>query len=296
MLFVALVYVHYPVSIGGYFRAAFRRNAEVTVVSAGPSAGNWIQWNGGMTLPYADEPDIALPPGPATIEQLEREIEARYGQAPDAYVQIGGPYHVGGRPRHGKNLFIATDAHVVDYETQRSLADHFFNMHRQYSRPGDIWLPYCADPVHNAPLELLEPEYDVCLIGAFYPNRQRIASRLHAEGMRVHLVNGPCFGDAREIYAKTCIGWNDPLHDDLNMRSFELKHMGLPVVERWVPDLDAFFGAEETLAYRSDDECVDYCKSLLGDPAKRKLLAANGQRAARGHTYDERVSQILSYL
>jgi hypothetical protein len=64
---------------------------------------------------------------------------------------------------------------VLNYDRQRQLADFFFNMQLEYSKNGDIYLPYAYSPdVHY--LEEVEKEYDVCMIGLHYQQRTELVN------------------------------------------------------------------------------------------------------------------------
>ena len=281
-------------AIGRYFEAALRRRDDIELITAGPYTGAAIPWGGGMTLPdkYATPPDIPLPLAPnAPIAY----IEAQLGQQIDVWLQIDAGFHFAGRPRSGVNVIVGTDPHVLNYDQQRSFADVFYCMQKCYSKPGDRYLPYAYDPIWHAPEAGAERLFDVCLIGLHYENRNRLVNRLRAAGVKVYYDLGPSFDEARTIYNQAPIGLNWSSKNDLTARVFELLGMRRLAIVNIVPDLPLFFkDGVDLVVFSHLEEAVGKTLDYLSVPAKAEAIAAQGHKTVAPHTWDNRVSQILS--
>lgn len=302
-MFIALIYSHFPCSIAFYYKRAFKQIEGHEIISAGPAYGNYIPWKGGMFTPYADNPDVPLPQGSLPAGYVEASIRAKYGKFPDVLIVFNAAYRLEGKPSNCKYFIVGTDGHCVDYDADRQVADKLFNMHKFYSKPGDIIMSYAFDPEFAHPLERTK-EYDCCLIGMEYEHRIRWADALRAAGVSVYMENGPCYADALELYQKARIGLNWSSLQDLNARSFEIKAMGLPCVENIVPDLYDIFKPEETFGFVDDVNdrgrvlggAVQKVKDVLADYENAKKVAAAGLAAVQGHTYKARAEQILQFM
>jgi spore maturation protein CgeB len=81
-----------------------------------------------------------------------------------------------------------------------------------------------------------------------------------------------------------------------NMRLFEATAMGAAVVTETAPNLpDLFEPGEEVATYEDGDSLVAVVEGLLNDPERAARLGAAGRaRTLRDHTYDHRVSTLIS--
>jgi hypothetical protein len=287
---------YYPMAILRYYEAALQRRDDVNLVTAGPYYGNMIPWNNWMALPqkYATPPTITLPQGMTTAPVSF--IESQLNVKPDLWLQIDAGFHLEGRPQNGKNVVVATDPHVLNYDTQRGIADTFYCMQDCYKKEGDIYLPYAFDPVFHAPQEE-ERLFDVCLLGLHYPNRNLLVDRLRQNGVKVYYDLGPCFDEARKIYNQAPIGLNWSSKDDLVARVFELLGMRRLAVVNHVPDLPKFFkNGVDLIVFRSADEAVEKILYYLDNEDKGEAIAAQGHETVKPHTWDARIDQILGDL
>jgi spore maturation protein CgeB len=83
-------------------------------------------------------------------------------------------------------------------------------------------------------------------------------------------------------------------HSASNMRLFEATGVGTCLLTDWKENLgDLFEPDAEVVAYRDAEECVEKVKYLLGHDARRRDIAAAGQRRTlRDHTFESRAALI----
>jgi len=295
---VCLAGIYYPFAILRYYEAALRRRKDVELFTVGPYTGCWIPWDGGMNLPqkYAGRPNMALPNAhtfrtlPVTF--VEAKLKSR-GFIPDLWLQVDAGFHLIGRPQHGKNVIVATDPHVLNYDKQRAMADTFYCMQATYAKPGDEYLPYAYDPMWHAP-EDQPREFDACLLGLHYRQRIEWVRQLRARGVTVHFSIGPVYDEARVLYNQAPIGLNWSSLLDLNARCFELLGMGRLAVVNQVPDLGRFFlDGRDLVTFETMEEAVEKVVYYRDHPAEAAQIAGQGMKAVKPHTWDARIEQIL---
>jgi hypothetical protein len=298
---ICLSGIFYPFAILSYFKAALSRRDDVELFTVGPYTGCWIPWGGGMNLPqkYVARPDMALP-NAATFKSLptpfvEAKLRAR-GFVPDLWLQVDAGFHLAGKPTRGKNVIVATDPHVLNYDRQRGFADTFYCMQQTYAKSGDEYLPYAFDPVWHAPEE--QPRmFDVCLLGLHYPQRNELVGRLRDLGVNVHYDLGPVYDEARALYNQAPVGLNWSSLLDLNARCFELLGMGRLAVVNGVPDLPKFFtDGRDLVVFNTMEEAVEKVTYYLEHTDEAAKIATWGHRTVQPHTWDARVARILRGL
>jgi hypothetical protein len=292
-LTVVMSSIWYPMSISRYFEAALRRRDDINLITVGPYTGNMIPWGNWMALPqkYAIPPTITLPIGNPFVPVSF--IENQLPEKPDLWLQIDAGFYFEGRPQNGKNVIVATDPHVLNYDRQRLFADAFYCMQKHYSKPGDEYLPYAYDPIWHAP-EDQERRYDVCLLGLHYRNRNLLMSRLVENGVKIHYKLGPCFDEARTIYNQAPIGINWSSKDDLTARVFELLGMRRLAVVNNVPDLSRFFrDGKDLVTFTSLEEATEKILHYLANEDQLQAIADRGHKTVEPHTWDARIDQIL---
>jgi hypothetical protein len=220
-------------------------------------------------------------------------VENQLPQKPDLWIQIDADFYFEGRPQNGKNVIVATDPHVLNYDRQRTFADTFYSMQACYAKPGDEYLPYAYDPIWHAPEEQ-ERLFDVCLLGLHYAHRNLLVDRLRLNGVKVYYDLGPSFDEARTIYNQAPIGINWSSKDDLTARVFELLGMQRLAVVNSVPDLPRFFrDGKDLVTFTELDEAVEKILHYLANEEQLKGIAKQGHRTVKPHTWDARVDQIL---
>lgn len=298
---VALSGIFYPVAILRYFEAALQNRPDVELVSVGSFTGNWIPWSGGVELPekYALPPTIPLAKhlwsvgsmNPSFLYQDDRLKDI------DVWIQVDAGFHFQGKVPAKVMVHVATDPHCLEYSQQRIFADYFFNMQKFYSKPGDSYLPYCASKYHHYPMNV-EKEYDVCLVGLQYTQRNELMAALRREGLKVFYTLGLGPDEYREAYNKSRVAVSWSSMQDLIARVFEAGAMDLPLVCNRVPDLPLHF--VETYDYQgfdTVDEAVWNVKMLLADPDLSKTMANNLRNKVENlHTYDHRIQQIFDTI
>lgn len=295
-LTVALSFIHFPMAIGRYFQAALNRRKDVNLVTIGPYTGNVISWNGGMTLPqrYAIPPTVNL--GKPTLSVPIRFVEPQLETKPDLWIQVDAGFHLEGRPQHGKNVVVATDPHVLNYDRQRAYADQFYCMQACYAKPGDTYLPYAYDPVWHAP-EKQARLFDVCLLGLHYKNRNVLMDMLRQNGIKCYYDLGPSFDEARQAYNQAPIGINWSSKDDLTARVFELMGMRRLAVVNDVPDLKSFFrDGVDLIVFSNAQEAMQKIQYYLANEEQMAAIAQCGHTTVKPHTWDARVNRILEDL
>lgn len=294
---IVLSGLFYPLAMLKYFLAALERRDDVELFTAGPYSGTWIPWNGGMQLPakYAIQPDLPIIAGPVQAHPALpiSYVETELPWVPDAWIQIDAGWYLRDKPTRGKNIIVATDPHVIDYDGRRQVADTLYCMQTPYMRAGDQYLPYAHDPIWHAPEE--QPRnHDVCLLGLHYQNRNTLVEQLRARGVDVYYELGPCFDEARALYNQAPIGLNWSSLQDLTARVFELLGMRRLAVVNRVPDLDRFFvDGADVLAFDTLEEAVDKVLYALAHPDEAEAIANQGHETVQPHTWDARVTEIL---
>lgn len=296
MIKVVLSGIFYPMAILRYFEAALRRRDDVELFTVGPHTGQWIPWNGGMDLPpkYAKTPDMALP-------RLQNFIPVSYIEnnlpwQPDVWLQIDAGFFFQGKPTHGKNVIVGTDPHVLNYDRQRQFADTFYSMQTPYMKNGDKHLPYAYDPVWHAPEE--QPQnYDVCLIGLHYDQRNQLIEHIRANGLNVYYDLGPCYDEARALYNQAPIGLNWSSLQDLTARVFELLGMKRLAVVNRVPDLETYFKDDHDLVIFDTMESALHAVMYYHEhPKEAQRIMEQGHQTVKPHTWDARIERIINDL
>ena len=298
---IAISSIWYPVTISRYFESALRHRDDIEVVSVGPYTGSWIPWAGGLSLPekYAIPPDFPMARHLSNIRSTSSNFlkENKMFQDIDVWIQADSNFFFNERPPCRTNVHIAIDPHVLDYSVQHTTADYFFNMQKFYSQPGDIYLPYCASKYHHFPEEV-EKEYDVCLVGLQYPNRNEFVAALRREGISVHYELGLGMDEYRMAYSKSRVAISWSSMKDLIARVFEAGAFNLPLVTNRVPDLSEHFVEEEHyLGFNTVEEAVFQVKKILANLAHyESMTKAFHDEVVSKHMYDNRIDQILEAI
>jgi len=277
-----------------YFEAALKRRGDVELFTVGPYTGSYIPWNGGMNLPskYAIEPDLALPQGSQMIPISY--IEGQLPWQPDLWLQIDAGFYLVGKPENGLNAIVATDPHVLNYDRQRLFADYFYCMQTPYMKKGDRYLPYAYDPIWHMP-EPKPLEYDACLIGLHYEQRNQLVDALRQRGLKVWYDLGPSFREARQLYNQAPIGLNWSSQLDLVARVFELLGMARLAVVNKVPDLNKFFeNGKHLVVFENLDEAVEKTMYYHENTEEANKIAAQGHKQVEPHTWDARIERIIN--
>ena len=297
---IVLSFIVYPFTMAHYFWRAFERRDDVELYVVGPYTSNWIPWNNGMYLPhkYVKQPDLPLPQQAIHIRPKSFIVQAQMPdewQEPDLWLQIDAGWHTNDRPKAKVVAHVQTDPHVLKqhYQVPKSYSDFNFCMQGSYIQENEILLPYAYDPTIHYPMDLPK-EYDACMIGLHYPQRDQLVNRLVNRHFTVHYSIGQVYDEYRELYNKSRISLCWSSLQDLPARFWEGLAMKLPVIMNRVPDLDKFFvEGRDYLGFSNIDEAEKQALLLLSDDKKRQEIAENGYNAVKEHTWDARVQQIL---
>lgn len=292
---ILFCYLAYPFAIASYFRQAFERRDDVEIFTAGAYTGDFIPWAGGLHLPtkYVYPVNYALPPD--VIFPSWGMVRPLLDFTPDVVVQVDAGWHFKDRPQVEKVITVATDPHVLNYDVPRSYSDYFFNMQDFYRHMTDIYLPYAADTHHHYPMDFVR-EYDACLIGLHYPQRNELVSAIRGHGeFKVLYDIGQIYDEYRMMNNRAEVGLNWSSLQDLPARVFEVMAMRMVCLTNRVPDLKLHF--EEGTHYLGFDtvsEAVQQMNWIRNNPEEAAQIAENGYNLVREkHTYDLRVETIL---
>ena len=292
MINIVLLAIHYPFAIASYYVKALQNRADVNLQVVGPDHGNWIPWMGGMYLDQKYAPHVDIPMQKFTASVLPSAFWNALPWQPDLIINIDAGYHMATKPQCDYAV-VGTDAHCLDYDVQRGMADKFFNMHERYSKPGDIHLPYAYSPDYHYP-EAVPMQYDACLIGMPYPQRNQLAAQLRGAGVNLYFNNGEVFDEYRRVYRSSAVGLNWASMDDLNARHFELLAMKVPSVQFHTTDADLYFeNGKDYLSFKTASEAKEKVLYLLQHKDEAMQMAESGYEKVKEHTYDARISQIL---
>lgn len=288
----------FPVTMMRYFTEEFQRREDVEVKIAGPFSGNWIPWNGGMTLPakYVQAPDIPLPLGSNRIDPTI--IEKKLPWKPDLWIQFDAGFHFTRRPNATLAVTVATDPHCwadLHYDEPKNYSDIFFNMQQSYLKPNDVYLPYAFSEKYHYPTPTPDKKWDGCLIGLQYAHRTALVDDLRRHGYKVYYTIGEIFDNFRVSYNQSRVALNWSSLQDLNARTFEAMAMGIPLLTNRVPDLPNFFvEGDHYQGFNTADEAIIKFKWMIEHPDEISEMAGNALRKVQaGHTYRHRVQQIL---
>lgn len=321
---ILIVSNHYPVCSARFATAAFERLGH-TVRHVGPAMGTNI-W--GMTLPPWS---VWEPDSPTNKEDDYLSPSVSW---PDLIVvmdsdpkilDMQGVKAIGPHKHNCPTVVWGVDNHVRDY--RRDWFDHYFLAHRRGSvmewRPklmqpptvgvnigtaknNDMThLPCCYDPtLHTpSPIPFEDREYDVCMIGVMYPQRQALVNGLRKAGLKV-LAGTGLIGDAYVgAYHNSRIALNISVAGDAAQRLFETAAMGCVVMTDPVEDLAILKpnGFWLLTAWKSlfETEQVNYVirdvKDILADPDTATAMIEQSMDWAKGRTWDTRAATILSW-
>jgi len=294
---VALIGIYYPMAMLRYFERALSRRPDVELVTAGPYTGNWIPWNGGMSvLPkYDKSPTFALPRDFINARKVDPQIfqtQEKFADV-DLWLEVDAGFYLDPKPKTGIVAHVATDPHALNYDRQRQLADHFFCMQTPYMKPGDEYLPYAYDPTVHYPEEHII-EHDVCMIGLHYQQRNALVNRLLSKNLRVFYSIGEIFDEYRTKYNKSLVGINWSSMLDMNARVWELAAMGVLAVQNTVPDMRTFFvPGEHYLEFTDVNGAEKQVLKALADKDMANEMVERAYNKVHLHTYDARIQQIL---
>jgi hypothetical protein len=296
----------YPFAMLSYFKRALERRDDVEIFSVGAFTGQFIPWNGGMTIPMKYENKVDLPLPSNMLNPTWENVEQLLPWKPDLSLTIDAGWFYSTKP-NCLSAHVATDPHVLMYDRQRELCDTFYNMQPSYLKDNDHLLPYAFDPTVHYPVptkELLlsnppkpKYEYDCCMVGLHYPHRDEWVRRLREIGITVNYRIGDIYDEYREENNKARIGLIWSSMQDVIARVFEVMAMRMIPVMNRLPGLD-FLGFEDGrhyLGFSTMEEAISQVIWAKEHPDFAHQIAHNAYQFVHEHnmTWDSRLETIL---
>jgi len=295
---IAMSYVVYPLSMAGYFCRALQRREDVELWTVGPYTNNWIPWNFGMYLlpKYAIPPSFPLPQGLIQYLPQWSLVDGSMPWTPDLFISFDAGWHFTDRPRCDKIVRIQSDPHVLRgfYDKDRNTYDYNFCMQHSYMVEGEMFLPYAFDPTIHYPMSIPK-EFDCCLIGLHYQQRDALVNRLRDRGISVYYSIGEIYDENRIAYNKAKIALSWSTLNDVPARIMEGMAMNMPLVCNRVPDMDLFFKeGEHYLGFNDVSEAERQVSSLLADEERARAIGQNAYQTVKdAATWDKRAEAVL---
>ena len=298
---VVLSAIWYPLCMASYFREALEQRDDIELITIGLFTGDWIPWNGGMHLPSKYVKPPTIPIYSQTINYpfiispiLYQNTYIDLLSDIDLFLGIDAGSYFYPKPKARIVAYVATDPHVLNYDRQREIADYFFCMQTPYMKSGDYYLPYAYSPRIHYPMDLPK-EYDACLIGLHYQQRDELVQLLRTNGLKVFYDIGQVYDEYRAINNKSKIGLNWSSLLDMNARVWELAAMKLCSIENTVPDMQKFFKPEKDyLPFTDKYTAFQQVQRALRDESLRMDIANSAYETVKPHTYDARIEQIFN--
>jgi len=203
-------------------------------------------------------------------------------------------------------IFYAVDTHLPNsWKRIRHLAKRYdlvccAHRHAAESLANGAWVPLACDPdVHQAPPR--QTRWDVAFVGTeggvprkFYLQALRERYPNSFIGHAPHTELGTIYGQAR-------IGFNYSIHNDVNMRIFEILCSGsLLMTNRLLHDDLERLGLrdrEPLVMYRHPHDLFALLDYYLCHDDERETIARQGMTQVRQHhTYRQRLRQILQLV
>jgi GT2 family glycosyltransferase/tetratricopeptide (TPR) repeat protein/2-polyprenyl-3-methyl-5-hydroxy-6-metoxy-1,4-benzoquinol methylase len=160
------------------------------------------------------------------------------------------------------------------------------------------WLPLGCDPEIHRPIPNEAKCHDVGFVGhVIGRDRERLLNEL-AQRYPSSWFGQALFDDMCRMYARSRVGFNCSVADDLNMRLFEIPACGIPIVTNHIESngLDELFDiGKHLLTYHSDDDLFSCIDRLLNDRGFAEQVAVAGhRRVLQNHTYHHRMVSLLN--
>jgi hypothetical protein len=300
MIRIGFSMMFYPVAMGGYILNALKRRDDVELWTVGPFTGSWIPWGSpgiGMHLPakYINAPDMPLAQNTIRQKPSTAILKNKLPWTPDLFIQVDAGWHFLDRPPGKIVAHVQTDPHVLKafYQDAIKYSDVTFSMQTPYMQEGEEYLPYAYDPKIHYPMDI-DKEYDACMLGLQYPQRDALVARLRSRGLNVQYGIGTVFDEYRIEYnkSKVALSWSSRL--DTPTRVYEAMAMKVALVANRTQDLENFFvDGEHYLGFRTLEEAEKQVLLLLSDDEKRTQIAEEGYKAVLPHSWDRRVQTLL---
>lgn len=290
MTTVVIAAVHYPVASGRYMRDAFIRQGATVYTVGGMVTYLYGQFTDETTWWRPNPPPSGLEPDLMLLMDSDLETQKSALKLPARRRAVYG-----------------VDNHVRRYVGG---FDHYFLAHYHgTAQPIEesesaSWLPCGYDPTvfRPSPIPWDEREYDFCLVGVMYPERQRRVNLLRNAGYKVFAATGLLYSDYEAAYHNSRISLCVSAAGDVAMRVFETAACGCLILTDPLHDLmDEYtnqrLGLSGFAIYHDDRELLIQAEALLGE---EKHVAQGGVASMlfhiQRHTWDERARTILKWL
>lgn len=179
------------------------------------------------------------------------------------------------------------------------------------------YLPFGCDPdlhrtVDLTPMEMNQYRSAVCFIGAYYPEREEVLSRLTGFDLKIWGYKDwaktslkPFYqgliGNGEEmvkVYNACQVALNIHFHSaayGVNYRTFEIAGCGvLQLVDERPDVVNTFEVGREVVTYSTLEDLQEKVAYYLDHPSERQTIATRGQvRAYRDHTLQQRIDRML---
>ena len=296
---VVISAIHYPLTMARYFWNAFERRDDIILKVVGPFSGTYIPWNNGIHLnpKHVKTPDFPLPISSVNQRVPASMLDIQIGTEADLWLDIDAGWCVDGRPKAKVYAQIQTDPHVFKgrYNSVKTKYDKIFCMQNCYREQDEIYLPYAYDPTIHYPEYETKKEYDVCMIGLAYQQREEVAKRLILDGRIVRFGIGMVYDEYRREYnkSKVAVSWSSL--KDTPARVWEAMAMKIPLVCNRTPDLDLFFiEGVHYLGFIATNDAVNRVQTYLDTPDLAKKIADSAYEfVTHGHSWDDRCEFIM---
>lgn len=173
-----------------------------------------------------------------------------------------------------------------------------------------LYFPEASDPSIFGPMPGVPKLHDVCFVGACYGIRRDIVTRLRRAGIavtaygsgwergRIAVEEVPrLFAQSKIVLGVGTIGHCRDFYA-LKLRDFDGPMSGSLYLTHDNADLRGLYEVGQEIAvYGSADDCIDKVRYFLAHDREREAMAAAGRlRAAREHTWDRRVTELLAEM
>lgn len=287
---VLLLYHRNPTTTAAYLETALRRLARVT--TAGDGQEVHLPRGAPISIPalldkFGEPFELVLEVEGENVETHDHEKV----DVPCAWWAIDSHLHMSYdahffRARRYDHVFVAQKHHVVRYQ--------------DWAWVPSSWLPLAADPAVFRPFDGPR-NFDVGFVGSVLPGlhdaRRALLSRLMARFRRVLIARGAFREDAGREIASCRVAFNRSLHEDVNMRVFEILACGRPLLTDRLPakcGLDDLVTDGEHVILYDDASLEASLERCLQDEGRTEEIARAGRaRLLAAHTYEHRAREIL---
>lgn len=273
--------IHYPVSSARYAADAFKRLGH-DVRHVGQETGRQI-WGMDVDEKYA----------------WHQEPPEAYWK-PDLAILMDTAYQW-----HYPDLSVPTIVWTVDNHVrntrQPEIVQYFLAHHDGQAQPvrlpDEQWLPcaYSKSLFTPSQIPYQDRDFDVCLIGVLYPNRQQLVNELRAAGLKVLAGTGLIYDQYVAAYQNARISLCMSIAGDVAQRVFETAAMGCLVMSDACRDYDLLKPQGININAYAVNMVADL-KYLLSEPTLAQEMIAKSLEWVRPHTWDARAQVIVDWL